>query len=129
MGAALSGQAEIHVNSRDAPRVGDEDVDRPPLHARGSVAPVLTGVDIAAPPGTPTVAAASGTVLSAGPGWRNNGGGWVVELQHAGGLTTAYTISARLAWSPGSASIAARQSVARAAPVSAEGRTFSSTSA
>jgi len=46
------------------------------------------GLDIAAPPGTPILAAASGTVISAG--WRNNGGGLVVEIGHAGGLTTVY---------------------------------------
>lgn len=46
------------------------------------------GVDIAATPGVPVVAAESGFVVSAG--WRNNGGGLVVEIQHAGGLNTVY---------------------------------------
>lgn len=46
------------------------------------------GVDIAATPGVPVVAAESGFVVSAG--WRNNGGGLVVEIQHAGGLSTVY---------------------------------------
>lgn len=46
------------------------------------------GIDIAAAPGVPVIAAASGRVLAAG--WRNNGGGLVVEIIHPGGLTTAY---------------------------------------
>ena len=46
------------------------------------------GLDIAASPGVPVVAAESGFVVSAG--WRNNGGGLVVEIQHAGGLNTVY---------------------------------------
>jgi hypothetical protein len=46
------------------------------------------GVDIAAAPGVPVVAAEAGVVVSAG--WRNNGGGLVVEIQHAGGLNTVY---------------------------------------
>jgi murein DD-endopeptidase MepM/ murein hydrolase activator NlpD len=46
------------------------------------------GVDIAGAPGVPVIAAASGTVVSAG--WRNNGGGLVVEIEHPGGLNTVY---------------------------------------
>ena len=46
------------------------------------------GVDIAAPWGTPVVASASGTVTYAG--WRNNGGGYVVEIVHDNGLITVY---------------------------------------
>lgn len=46
------------------------------------------GVDIAAAPGVPVVAAEAGVVTWAG--WRNNGGGLVVEIDHGNGLTTAY---------------------------------------
>ena len=46
------------------------------------------GLDIAAAPGVAVVAAESGVVVSAG--WRDNGGGLVVEIQHAGGLNTVY---------------------------------------
>ena len=45
-------------------------------------------IDIAAPAGNTVVAAAAGTVTSAG--WRNNGGGLVVEIAHANGITTVY---------------------------------------
>lgn len=46
------------------------------------------GVDIAAPWGTPVVSSASGTVTYAG--WRDNGGGYVVEIAHDNGLVTVY---------------------------------------
>lgn len=46
------------------------------------------GVDIAAPPGTSIVAADEGVVTWAG--WRTNGGGLVVEIDHGNGLATAY---------------------------------------
>lgn len=46
------------------------------------------GLDIAHTAGGPVVAADTGTVVSAG--WMNNGGGWVVTIQHADGRTTAY---------------------------------------
>ncbi len=47
-----------------------------------------SGIDIAAPAGTPTVAAAAGTVISAG----FNGGGYgnLVLVDHGGGMVTAY---------------------------------------
>lgn len=44
------------------------------------------GVDIAAPWGAPVVAPANGTVTYAG--WRDNGGGYVVEIAHDNGLIT-----------------------------------------
>jgi murein DD-endopeptidase MepM/ murein hydrolase activator NlpD len=62
------------------------------------------GVDIAAAPGVPVIAAASGTVVSAG--WRNNGGGLVVEIEHPGGLNTVYNHL-------GSIGVIAGQAVAR----------------
>lgn len=46
-----------------------------------------TGTDFAAPKGTRVLAAADGTVVSAG--WRN-GYGNTVELRHGGGITTLY---------------------------------------
>ncbi|MGH2381838.1 MAG: murein hydrolase activator EnvC family protein [Candidatus Limnocylindria bacterium] len=45
-------------------------------------------VDIAAPYGTQVVAAQSGVVTSAG--WRNNGGGNVITIDHGNGMMTVY---------------------------------------
>jgi murein DD-endopeptidase MepM/ murein hydrolase activator NlpD len=45
-------------------------------------------IDIAAPSGTPIVAAAGGTVIYAG--WRNNGGGYQVWISHGSNLYTTY---------------------------------------
>lgn len=45
-------------------------------------------LDIAAPYGTTIVAAAAGVVTSAG--WRNNGGGYVVQINHGNGIQTVY---------------------------------------
>lgn len=45
-------------------------------------------IDIAAPYGNPVVAADAGTVTWAG--WRNNGGGYVIEVTHANGIVTGY---------------------------------------
>lgn len=45
-------------------------------------------LDIAAPYGSQIVAAQGGTVSWAG--WRNNGGGWVVSINHGNGMTTVY---------------------------------------
>jgi murein DD-endopeptidase MepM/ murein hydrolase activator NlpD len=46
------------------------------------------GLDIAAPVGSPVVAASGGTVTWAG--WRNNGGGLVIEITHGNGMATVY---------------------------------------
>ena len=46
------------------------------------------GVDIAAPWGSAVVASGNGTVTYAG--WRDNGGGYVVEIVHDNGLITVY---------------------------------------
>ena len=45
-------------------------------------------IDIAAPMGTPVLAAAGGTVIFAG--WKNNGGGYQVWIAHGSGLYTTY---------------------------------------
>jgi murein DD-endopeptidase MepM/ murein hydrolase activator NlpD len=45
-------------------------------------------IDIAAPYGTTVVAAEAGVVTSAG--WRNNGGGYVVEIDHGNGMHSVY---------------------------------------
>lgn len=47
-----------------------------------------TGVDYAAPKGTPVVAIGDGTVLSAG--WTDNGGGNVIKIKHNNTYTTGY---------------------------------------
>lgn len=45
-------------------------------------------IDMAAPAGSPVLAAANGTVISAG--WRTNGGGIVIEIDHGNGIHTLY---------------------------------------
>ena len=45
-------------------------------------------LDIAAPYGSQIVAAQSGTVTWAG--WRNNGGGYVIQIDHGNGMQTVY---------------------------------------
>lgn len=56
-------------------------------------------LDIAAPYGSPVVAAQSGTVTSAG--WRNNGGGLVISIDHGNGMTTVYNHLGSIWVSPG----------------------------
>lgn len=45
-------------------------------------------LDIAQSAGSPVVAAAAGTVIWAG--WRTNGGGYVIEIDHGNGMHTLY---------------------------------------
>lgn len=52
------------------------------------------GLDIAAPTGTPIVAARSGTVVFAG--WSNQGYGNLVKIRHAGGAETWYAHASRI---------------------------------
>lgn len=52
------------------------------------------GIDIAAPVGTPVIAAASGEVISAG--WNSGGYGNLVKLKHADGSITFYAHNSRL---------------------------------
>ena len=56
------------------------------------------GVDFAAPEGTPTYAADSGTVVIAG--WSNSAGNWVV-INHGDGLVTKYMHHSSICVSPG----------------------------
>ncbi len=72
------------------------------------------GVDIAAPPGSAVVAADGGVVTWAG--WRNNGGGIVIEIDHGNGVITAYNHL-------GSAWVATGQYVGRGGPIGAMGCT------
>lgn len=58
-------------------------------------------VDIAAYGGAPVVAADGGVVTSAG--WRNNGGGLVIEIDHGNGIVTLYNHLGGLWVSPGQA--------------------------
>jgi len=53
-----------------------------------------TGVDFAAPQGTPVVASADGTVVSAG---RHGGYGNAIEIRHGGSVTTLYGHLSRFA--------------------------------
>ena len=52
------------------------------------------GIDIAAPVGTPVVAAADGTVTYSR--WNSGGYGYLVEVTHADGTTTLYAHNSRL---------------------------------
>ena len=65
-------------------------------------------LDIAAPWGSQIVAAQSGIVTSAG--WRNNGGGYVVSIDHGNGMETVYNHLGGIWVSPG-AYVAAGQGI------------------
>ena len=56
-------------------------------------------LDIAAPYGSTVVAAQGGTVTWAG--WRNNGGGYVISINHGNGMTTVYNHLGSVWVSPG----------------------------
>lgn len=57
------------------------------------------GIDIAAPIGTPVVAAAAGVVVSAG--WSNGGFGNLVKIRHSDGSVTLYAHNSRILVQPG----------------------------
>lgn len=76
-----------------------------------------TGLDIGATPGTPVMAAASGTVIFAG--WRS-GYGQLVEVDHGNGLTTRYGHLSRIG-------VAAGQTLSRGETVGSVGSTGRST--
>jgi murein DD-endopeptidase MepM/ murein hydrolase activator NlpD len=71
-------------------------------------------LDIAAGPGSAVVASEGGLVTFAG--WRDNGGGLVVSIDHAGGITTVYNHL-------GSIWVAAGQTVARGQEIGGVGCT------
>ena len=71
-------------------------------------------IDIAAPYGTTVVAADGGVVI--GAGWRSNGGGLVVRIDHGNGIVTAYNHLGSIAVGPG-------QAVARGQMIAAVGCT------
>lgn len=75
------------------------------------------GIDIAVGEGTPVVAVASGTVISAGWG---GGYGNLVVIDHGGGIATAYAHNSRIVVSAG-------QSVGQGTVVAASGNTGNST--
>ena len=58
-------------------------------------------IDIAAPYGTTVVAADGGVVIWAG--WRNNGGGLVVQIDHGNGIVTGYNHLGSIWVGPGQA--------------------------
>ncbi len=68
-----------------------------------------TGIDIAAPSGTNILAANAGTVISAG--W-NNSYGYMVMIDHGGGIVTLYAHSSKLLVSKGTV-VARGQSIAK----------------
>lgn len=69
-----------------------------PLLIRGIVTTRFSsahpGIDIAAPKGTPVRAIAAGTVVWAG--WKDNGGGYVVEIDHPNGMRSTYNHNSKL---------------------------------
>ena len=67
-----------------------------------------SGIDIAAPAGTPVAASASGQVVYAGS---MGGYGLLVVIQHAGGIATAYAHNSGLSVSVGQ-SVAQGQTIA-----------------
>lgn len=68
-----------------------------------------TGIDIAAPSGTNILAANAGTVISAG--W-NNSYGYMVMIDHGGGIVTLYAHSSKLLVSKGTV-VARGQAIAK----------------
>jgi murein DD-endopeptidase MepM/ murein hydrolase activator NlpD len=66
-------------------------------------------IDIAAPYGSAVTAAGAGVVTSAG--WRNNGGGYVVEIDHGNGMHTVYNHLGSIWVGPGQA-VGAGQGIA-----------------
>ena len=65
-------------------------------------------LDIAAPYGSLIVAAQSGVVTSSG--WRNNGGGYVISIDHGNGMQTVYNHLGEL-WVSSGAYVAAGQGI------------------
>ena len=102
-----SGEEETGVKLRPIP--SDRYLPQTPVSPRGYIWPsqgnltsgfgprfgkLHTGVDIAAPIGTPIVAAASGVVVFAG--WSNKGLGYQVSIRHPDGNVSVYGHNQRL---------------------------------
>lgn len=66
-------------------------------------------LDLPAAAGTQVSAAAGGIVTSAG--WRNNGGGLVIEIDHGNGITTIYNHLGSI-WVTAGQQVAAGQAIA-----------------
>ncbi|MBI2763686.1 MAG: M23 family metallopeptidase [Chloroflexi bacterium] len=69
-----------------------------PLPVKGTITTRFSaahpGIDIAAPAGTTVRAIAPGTVVWAG--WKNNGGGYVIVIEHPDGMTSTYNHNRRV---------------------------------
>lgn len=85
------------VERRPAPQVQDGDHIWP-LPVRGTLTRRFSsghpGIDIAAPQGTRVRAIAGGTVVWSG--WMDNGGGYVVEIEHPGGMRSTYNHNSKV---------------------------------
>lgn len=66
-------------------------------------------LDLAAPSGSTVIASAAGTVTWAG--WKNNGGGLVIAIDHGNGIVTVYNHLGSL-WVAAGAAVAAGQGIA-----------------
>ena len=67
------------------------------------------GIDIAAPTGSSVIASAGGVVTWAG--WKNNGGGLVIAIDHGNGIVTVYNHLGAL-WVAAGDTVAAGQGIA-----------------
>jgi murein DD-endopeptidase MepM/ murein hydrolase activator NlpD len=76
----------------------------------GDCAHFHQGIDIAAPMGTPVRAIAAGTVIWAG--WKDNGGGNVVVIQHPDGMRSTYNHTSEIDVAVG-ARVSGGQTIAR----------------
>jgi murein DD-endopeptidase MepM/ murein hydrolase activator NlpD len=90
------------TDSTAAPRARDGDHIWP-LPIRGDLTRGFSAahpaIDIAAPTGTRVRAIAGGTIVWSG--WKNNGGGYVVEIAHPDGMRSTYNHNSKLTVSRG----------------------------
>ncbi len=96
-----SGGGVAGLSSRSAPRAGSGALVWPV--PAGSISQYYhaghLALDIAASYGSQIVAAQGGTVSWAG--WRNNGGGYVISINHGNGMSTVYNHLGSIWVSPG----------------------------
>ena len=97
----LAAPSRVTVRSTAAPtspRSGQVGGHIWPLAIRGTLTTRFSsahpGIDIAAPKGTVVRAVAAGRIVWAG--WKNNGGGYVVEIAHPNGMRTIYNHNSKL---------------------------------